>query len=186
MYLFYSVLCSQRSVTSWGSSQDAGLQPSQFWAEKVLSEGVHLRGGGPDAVSWHHAAAQRDDGQISCSDGSITGVRSWRWELTGQYRAELTQYYGIAMSWISYNYIKGPLYCRFCCKCLNEWIPLCCMHCDVTTGSTETFQFTINCRNLPTHDAHFRLGVSNLTWYQITSRSDLHLAQSQHRNVNIH
>ncbi|TMS16992.1 28S ribosomal protein S25, mitochondrial [Larimichthys crocea] len=32
----------RRSATSRGSSQDAGLQPCQLWAEKVLSEGMYL------------------------------------------------------------------------------------------------------------------------------------------------
>ncbi len=75
-------LLLQRRVTSWGSSQDAGLQPRQLRAKKVLSEGVYLWGGGAGAVSWHHAASQGDDGQISCPDGCGTGVRSWDGELT--------------------------------------------------------------------------------------------------------
>lgn len=65
----------QRRIKRRGRGQEAGFQPCQLWAKEVLSKGVHLRGGGPGAVSWHHAAAQRDDGQISHSDGSVAGLR---------------------------------------------------------------------------------------------------------------
>lgn len=33
-------------------------------------------------MSWHHTAAQGDDGQIPCQDGSVTGVTSQGGELT--------------------------------------------------------------------------------------------------------
>lgn len=78
MYLFYSLsFCPQRRATGRNSSQDAVLQPCQLWAKELLSEGVYLWGGEPDTVSWHQAAAQRDDGQISYQDGSVAGVRGW-------------------------------------------------------------------------------------------------------------
>lgn len=76
MYLFHSLsLCPQRSVTGGSWSQETGHQPCQLWAKEVLSEGVYLWGGGPDALSWPHATAQRDDWQISYPDGSVAGVR---------------------------------------------------------------------------------------------------------------
>lgn len=68
-------LSPQRSVTGGSWSKETGHQPCQLWAKEILFERVYLWGGGPGALSWPHATAQRDDGQISYPDGSVPGVR---------------------------------------------------------------------------------------------------------------
>lgn len=116
--------CSQRSVTNWGSSQDAGLQPRQLWAKEVLSEGMYLWSWGPSAMSWHHAAAQRDDGKISSQDGGNTGVRGWEGDQT---------LLNLQDNIIIYN--MAPI--------KTEWVPLCCVKDHPSTYAVNPAQTSL-------------------------------------------
>lgn len=106
------LLLTQNGVTGRSTSQDAGLQPCKLWAKEVLSEGVYLRGGWPGSLSWHHTAAQRDDGEISCANESIAGVRVCEGKKKRLFYINWTILsYCDIMLFILYDYIKGPSLC---------------------------------------------------------------------------